>query len=141
MKNFIALVTLLSTSFAFAGNLNLTFVNMGGRTGNIKIAVFDNATDFSNQSSGKPVMTKSIPIKAGQNSGSILISLPNGDYAVSAFLDQNNNGKLDTKLGIPSERFGFSNNPVIKFGAPTYGECEIKVEGNLDHKVFFKKLL
>lgn len=141
MKNLMALIALLSTSLAFGANLNLTFVNMGGRTGNIKIAVFDNATDFSNQSNGKPVITKSVPIKSGENSGSISISLPNGDYAVSASLDQNNNGRLDTKLGIPSERFGFSNNPAIKFGAPTYGECEIKVEGSLDHKIFFKKLL
>lgn len=141
MKHIIALMTLLTTSLAFGASLNLTFVNMGGRTGVIKVAIFDNATDFSNQANGKPVMTKSIEIKSGQNSGSVSVNLPNGDYAVSAFLDQNNNGRLDTKLGIPSERFGFSNNPTIKFGAPTYGECEIKVEGSLDHKIFFKKLL
>jgi uncharacterized protein (DUF2141 family) len=35
--------------------------------------------------------------------------LPFGTYAISVFHDVNDNGKLDHKMGIPSEPLGFSN--------------------------------
>lgn len=38
------------------------------------------------------------------------LSLPEGYYLVAIYQDSNGNGKLDTnKLGIPREKFGFSN--------------------------------
>jgi uncharacterized protein (DUF2141 family) len=38
------------------------------------------------------------------------LSLPNGQYVFSIYQDSNGNGKLDTNfIGIPSEKFGFSN--------------------------------
>lgn len=38
------------------------------------------------------------------------LNLPTGNYIFSIFQDSNGNGKLDTNLiGIPSEKFGFSN--------------------------------
>jgi uncharacterized protein (DUF2141 family) len=140
MKKMIALSMLLLSSLSYGANLNLEFSNTGGESGTIRIAIFDNATDFSNQQNGKPVLTKSLPI-SGQSSASVAVTIPNGDYAISAYLDKNNNGKLDTKLGIPAERFGFSNNPPIKFGAPGYSECEFKVDGKAAQKIIFKKML
>jgi uncharacterized protein (DUF2141 family) len=38
------------------------------------------------------------------------ISLPEGEYVLSAYQDHNGNGKLDVNLiGIPKEKFAFSN--------------------------------
>ena len=48
-----------------------------------------------------------------------------GRYAVSVFHDQNSNAKLDTFLGVPREGFGFSRNPVIRFGAPKFDSVGI----------------
>ncbi len=46
-------------------------------------------------------------------------SLVPGTVAVRLFHDENSNGKLDTNLfGIPSEGYGFSNNPRSRFGEP-----------------------
>ena len=40
--------------------------------------------------------------------------LPPGTYAVQVMHDENDNGKLDSNfLGIPSEGYGFSNNPRV----------------------------
>ena len=37
-----------------------------------------------------------------------------GNYAVQVMHDENDNNKLDTNfLGIPSEGYGFSNNPNV----------------------------
>src|SRR6476646_3814781 len=52
---------------------------------------------------------------------------PPGDYAVTFFHDANANGKLDTMLGVPLEGFGFSRNPVVRFGPPRYDNVNIKL--------------
>ena len=50
--------------------------------------------------------------------------LPPGQYAVSVFLDENSNRKLDSGLlGIPKEPVGASNNPHSKIGPPHFEDC------------------
>jgi len=47
-------------------------------------------------------------------------SLSPGPRAVRLFHDENSNGKLDTNFfGIPTEGYGFSNNPRSRFGEPS----------------------
>lgn len=53
--------------------------------------------------------------------------LPSGSYAVALFHDENGNGKLDKRFGIPLEGFGFSNNPRILFGPPSFATARIRV--------------
>ena len=51
----------------------------------------------------------------------VLRDLPPGRYAVNAFHDENGNGDLDTNLvGIPSEGYGFANDPSSRFGPPDF---------------------
>lgn len=56
-----------------------------------------------------------------------LAGLPPGRYAISLFHDQNSNARLDTFLGVPREGFGFSRNPVIRFGAPKFDSVDIEL--------------
>lgn len=58
-----------------------------------------------------------------------LTSVVPGRYAISLFHDQNSNEKLDTFLGVPREGFGFSRNPVIRFGAPKFDSVGIELIG------------
>lgn len=51
--------------------------------------------------------------------------LPPGSYAVAIFHDENRNKKLDVFVGIPKEGFGFSRNPVVRFGAPKFRQVRI----------------
>ncbi len=43
-----------------------------------------------------------------------------GTYALSIMHDENGNAKLDTTMGLPREGFGFSRNPVVRFGPPKF---------------------
>lgn len=52
-----------------------------------------------------------------------------GSYALSIFHDENQNGRLDTFVGIPREGFGFSRNPVIRFGAPRFEQVRLDLSG------------
>ena len=59
----------------------------------------------------------------------IIDDLPAGDYAVSLFHDRNRDGKLNTNfLGIPKEPFGFSNNPRVMFGPPSFDESHFSLK-------------
>ena len=58
----------------------------------------------------------------------VLQDLPPGQYAVNAFHDENDNGDLDTNLvGIPSEGYGFSNDPDSSFGPPDFEAAAVDV--------------
>jgi uncharacterized protein (DUF2141 family) len=48
------------------------------------------------------------------------LDMPSGSYAIALFHDENSNGKVDTRLGIPTEGVGFSNNPHLWFGPPSF---------------------
>lgn len=52
-----------------------------------------------------------------------------GDYAIAIVHDENGNGKLDTFAGIPREGVGFSRNPVLRFGAPSFRSASFPVAG------------
>lgn len=68
--------------------------------------------------------------------------LPSGDYALALIHDENSNGRLDTVMGIPREGFGFSRNPVIRFGPPKFSQASIAVtSGAVDENVRVKYLL
>lgn len=58
-------------------------------------------------------------------------SVPVGRYALSVFHDENANRKLDTLAGIPKEGFGFSRNPVIRFGPPRFDKVSIQLAGGI----------
>ena len=53
--------------------------------------------------------------------------IPAGRYAVAVFHDENANQKLDTVVGIPKEGFGFSRNPVVRFGPPRFDKVSIEL--------------
>ena len=47
---------------------------------------------------------------------------------MNAFHDENGNGELDTNLfGIPSEGYGFANDPDSTFGPPKFEAAAVNV--------------
>jgi uncharacterized protein (DUF2141 family) len=60
--------------------------------------------------------------------------LPFGEYAVSVWHDENDNGKMETSLiGIPKEGLGVSNDAKGKMGPPKYKDAKFQV--NSESKV------
>lgn len=55
--------------------------------------------------------------------------LPAGNYAVDVYHDENANQELDKNLvGMPTEKYGFSNNPSATFGPPAFKEQLVKLD-------------
>jgi uncharacterized protein (DUF2141 family) len=92
-------------------------------TGTVYAAVYD-AENFLK----KPAY--GMLVKANKEEVSIVLdNVAPGNYAVSLFHDENDNGKLDTgAFGIPTEKTGFSNNAKGAYGPPKFDDCQFTVD-------------
>lgn len=68
--------------------------------------------------------------------------LPPRKYGVAVLHDENQNHKLDRNfLGIPTEGFGFANNPRVFLTAPPFKDAEVNVVcpvTNINVKMIYK---
>jgi len=53
-----------------------------------------------------------------------------GTYAVSLFHDENGNNRLDTRIGVPAEGYGFSRDAAVRFGPPRFDAAKFAVAAN-----------
>lgn len=103
----------------FAQNLTIEVRDIEKTDGYLYVAVYNSPETFLK----KPVAAFRVDVKDKVLSIPCQ-GLPAGTYAVSMFQDENGNGKLDTgSLGIPTEKFGFSNDAQGVMEAPSYGKC------------------
>ncbi|MEN1785612.1 MAG: DUF2141 domain-containing protein [Bacteroidota bacterium] len=58
--------------------------------------------------------------------------IPEGEYAIALFHDENGNDVLDTNwMGIPKEKVAFSKAKMKLFGPPKFKECAFTLKKNL----------
>lgn len=109
-----------------AGNLTIKINGIESVTGQIVVAVCRNQAEVDEPYT--PFRYKIEKVKA-VGSLTTVLDLPSGEYTIMVFHDENGNTKHDTNmLGIPKEKYGFSNNRFSKIGGkPTFQEAKIKV--------------
>jgi uncharacterized protein (DUF2141 family) len=108
---FLAFALLLTCPGARADEmavLTVTVQHIAPKGGELRLAIYDQKTFADDNST--PVAEKVVPAKPW----TMIVTfdpVPPGTYAVKMFQDANRNGKFDFNwLGIPAERYGFSNN-------------------------------
>ena len=126
MNYFFLLVSLFFTLETMAQSsqtsLQVSISGASSDVGSIRILVFSKPSGFPDQVK-QAVRSISLPPKSGKASFK-LTDLPAGTYAIGVIHDQDNNGKLSTNaVGYPTEKFGFSNNPKVYFGPPSFGKA------------------
>ena len=109
---------------ASAAELNIHVTGIDKTDGNILVALYDQSTFLK-----KPL--KGLRISAAEKSVSATFAdLPDGEYAVSAVHDENANGRMDSNLmGIPTEKWGFSNDAVGTMGPPQFADARFVIKG------------
>ncbi|MGB3587696.1 MAG: DUF2141 domain-containing protein [Tunicatimonas sp.] len=104
--------------------LTIEILGLSSYEGQVQIAVFTVDDDFPD----KGTYQKSVPLDPA-NKVQASFTLPEGDYAVAAYHDKNENGKLDTNMvGIPKEDYGFSNDARGKMSAPPFDKAKVTVQ-------------
>lgn len=82
--------------------------NVSPRGGNLRLALYDRARYDGDKD---PVSDRVVAAKASGPNIVTFAPVPPGDYAVKMFQDENKNEQFDqTWVGLPKERYGFSNN-------------------------------
>jgi uncharacterized protein (DUF2141 family) len=124
-----ALVLAASPSVSAADRaLLVTISDIRHPGGHLLVSVESSAEGWNAE--GKSVAVARIAARAGEVVQRF-DDLPPGHYAVQVMHDENDNGKLDSNfLGIPSEGYGFSQNPGVMRRA-TFEEArfELPAEG------------
>lgn len=116
-------------------SLSIEIQGVKSSDGTINIAIYNQAEGFLKFDD----VFKAERVAAHKESTQFTITdLPNGEYAVAIFHDENANDKLDTNwLGIPKESIAFSNARLKTFGPPSYKECAFNMDRDMDLKMVF----
>jgi uncharacterized protein (DUF2141 family) len=96
--------------------------NFRNDKGNVTIILFNKPDGFPDSKKGFKIISSKINNK---NASVEFDNLPNGEYGISVFHDENNNKVLDRNIfGIPKEGVGASNNAKGHFGPPKYQDAK-----------------
>ena len=64
-----------------------------------------------------------------------------GTYAIAVVHDENSNNKMDVAIFLPKEGFGFSRNPTITVGPPSFKAASFAVTGDTRQSIKMKYML
>lgn len=124
---------LIAASPARAADLTVLIDNLRSAQGTVMLALFDSEGRFlkpDGATSDQRIAADRSPVAA------TFRGVNPGRYAISAFHDENGNGKLDKNLlGIPTERYGFSNDAFGTVSAPSFDKAAFDVGADLTVKI------
>jgi uncharacterized protein (DUF2141 family) len=123
------LVLLPQASASFKGNLTVEIDGLRNQKGQVCLSIFSSNQGFPNNGK-RALQAKCIKI-AEMPQNVTFQNLTAGSYAIAVIHDVNGDNRLNTNsLGIPTEGFGFSNNPRVLTGPPKFGDSAVFVAGS-----------
>ena len=124
---------MFTTVVSKTADLTVSIEGLSQTKGKMHIGVYNKSEGF--REIEKTFANNILPVKANTVKCTFK-SIPTGNYAISVFQDLNSNGKMDKGLfGIPTEPYGFSSNPTISFGPPSYEDCKIILNTDREIKI------
>lgn len=123
---FTAIILMSFTVSSFAQEthtLTINFTGMESDKGDLYVALYNKKEDFL-----KKNFKGDIVKVENKKAVAVFKNLPAGTYAVSAFHDENDNKKMDTKIfGIPKEPIGISNDATGFMGPPKFKKAKFEL--------------
>jgi uncharacterized protein (DUF2141 family) len=114
---------------AISGTLEVRITGFKSEQGRLAIALFANAEDYAIQENA--VRRAWLDIANGVSIWRVQ-DLPEGEYALIAYQDENGNEQIDMRVfGMPKEPVGVSNNARGRFGPPSFKAARFQFEAPL----------
>lgn len=113
------------------GTLRIAIQGLKSDDGVVKVGLYDSEGTYTSHKGSFKKAELSI---SNLNCEWILKGVPQGEYALMLYHDENGNHKLDKNMiGIPKEPYGFSNNVKPGLGLPDFKDVKflVDVEGTL----------
>jgi len=109
--------------------IHVKILNIRNSTGTVACALFESPKGFPKEFLQFATNIMMIKIRKSQ-ARCDFEDIPPGTYAMAVVHDENMNGKLDTNwMGIPTEGYGFSNNPKVFLGPPSFAAASFRYDG------------
>lgn len=109
---------------ALAGTVQVVVTGMGDFGGRVHIGIFNDSEAFPH--SGR-IDGTTVPV-FGHRVVAEFTDLPPGNYAVAAYYDSDGDGQFTTSaLGLPKEKYGFSNRARGFLGPPAFSDAAFEV--------------
>lgn len=130
MLNSVVMITLLSGVCGFsapaaAAVVKVKITGMTALVGTIRATLDGSEEAFANKVLS-PLTSEAVVV--GNTVELVFREVPVGVYAIKVIHDENNDQKLNQNiLGIPSEKYGISNNIKGKFGLPDFKDASFTV--------------
>ena len=121
-------VLLAGAGAAGAADLTVEAAGIRSEEGSLFVAVYDEARAFRADRIDKAFAVAGMAIP-GERVRLTFHDVPAGAYAVSLFHDENNNGDLDMRRGVPEEGYGISNS-TDRFDEPDFARAAVTVDGD-----------
>lgn len=120
---------------ATAHDLEITVTGYESMEGTTYLGVYDQVDRYDNNDS--PVFLGQAVPQEGKTTF-IVEGLVDGDYAVKIFHDENMNAKMDRNLlGIPTEKYAFSNNAKGNFGPASFEDAKVSISADTEITINF----
>jgi uncharacterized protein (DUF2141 family) len=123
-----SLLILSSVSVWGQCTITVKVENVKQRSGEIRVAICISPKEFMTKLYREEIIK--VPAK-----GDIVVqfkNVPKGTYAIRSYQDINLSKELDTNfLGIPEEPIGFSNNPEMPMGPPSFDDASFVVNKDI----------
>ncbi len=103
--------------------LKVSFQDIENDEGMLRIGLYSSSGDWLE----KVFKSKSSTIVGGK-CDVVFENIPFGEYAISAYHDENDNGKMDKYLGFyPKESYACSNQAPANYGPPEWRDAKFKI--------------
>ena len=104
----------------------VTIIGFESDAGQVMVALWDDPEHFPTGENHVAALRAVIKDGSAQLE---FVDVAPGEYALSVFHDENDNGELDTGfMGIPKEPFGASNDARGRFGPPKFDDARFPVD-------------
>jgi uncharacterized protein (DUF2141 family) len=115
---------------AASGRLTVEINGLRNRKGQVCLSLFNSSRGFPT-SGGNAVQSQCVAI---EDANSVVVSfggVTGGSYAVAVLHDENADSQANrNRLGIPTEGFGFSRNPGLRAGPPSFADSAFLAAGS-----------
>jgi uncharacterized protein (DUF2141 family) len=123
----IFLISMITSEPQKGGEIQLIIKETKSDKGVIQILVFNQNEGFPGNPK-KALKALSAPI-TNSLANVTIGDLPSGNYAISVFHDEDSDGNFQkNSFGIPLDKYGFSNNPTLYFGPPSFSKCAVAIK-------------
>lgn len=123
-----ALVSAVPVAASDTPTIVVQISNLKTESGELRCALFRDAAGFPREPAR--AFARVVAKIEGRTATCSFSGIAAGRVAITAFHDENNNGKIDLRFGlIPREGIGWSRNPRVSLRAPTFEEAVMPYDG------------